>query len=345
MFCLEEIRECRKRSSNATLKQDLMHTTSDASRPLLKYVLSHGFGHLAHLGSGNGGVFKAMEILQAVISRFAWEWDQLCKLAQSVRPGIPWPDSDHDFMMYTLISFAPNALFRTFLDQSALAPREETNPLLYAVHFGKTDRARFLISRGANVNQRGLPVDKLAMVDSDMDDMDVDGSDSDNFDADTPQADSDDERKAMPVEVAVDHWNTEMVDLLLEQGSSIPDRLLTRVLKMHPHRFPLYIIHRLIRTAEFVKWAAPWDNRRLLEAFVEDDEDCEQTMDGDGLILTMKRLVQVGFGEMLLIVAVEKGCIPVVRTLLSISASMVSDVSVLSQTCGASSIGSYKINN
>ena len=339
-FCLEEMKECRNRSSNVTRERDLVLATSYASRPLLKYVLSHGFGHLGHLGSGNAAISKDMVTLQGEIRRHAWEWDRLCKLVPSIRSGIPWASSEHDFIMYTLVAFASNALFHTFLGRSTLTPREGTNPLIYAVHFGKLDHARALIFGGANVNDRGLVVDKLAAENLA---MDVDGSDADDSDSIPSTADSSDERKAMPIEVAVDHWHVEMVDLLLVQGSTIPDGLLTRVLRVEPHQFPLSIIHRLVRTAEFVQWAAtPWDNRRLLELFVEDEEYYEQIKSGDELMLATNGLVQAGCAEALLLVAVEKGCIPVIRTLLSMNTSLPSDMPLVSHLCGKSSIPMQK---
>ena len=348
MFCLGEMKDCRDRSSSATLEHDLILSTSDTSRPLLKYVLSDGFGHLAHLGTGNAGIFKVMETFQTVILRHTLEWDRMCKLVPSVRPGIAWPGSEHDFTMYTLLAFGSDPLFHTFLDHSVFAPREGTNPLVYAAQFGKIDHARALILWGANVNHQGLLVDKLAVGNSDADDADADKSDTDidDLDSDTPNADSSSERKAMPVEVAVDHWHGEMFDLLLAQGSTIPDGLLTRVLRVHPHRFPLYIIRRLLQTAELAKWAvAPGENRRLLEAFVEDEEDCDQTFRGNDLMLSTRRLVDLGYGETLLLVAVEKGCIAVVRALFSINASVASDVSSPSQSHGGPSIQLYKKMN
>ena len=334
-FCLEDMKECRNRSCNATREPDLMLATSCASRPLLKYVLSDGFSHLAHLGSGNATISKDMVTLQEEIRQHASEWDRLCRLVPSTHSGIPWPSSEHDFIMYTLVAFASNALFHTFLGRSTLTPREGTNPLIYAVHFGKLDHARALILGGANVNDRGLVVDKLAAENSA---MDVDGSDADDSDSTPSTADSSDERKAMPIEVAVDHWHAEMVDLLLVQGSTIPDGLLTRVLGVEPHQFPLSIIHRLVQTAEFVQWAvASWDNRRLLEAFVEDEEYYEQIKGKDELTFATNGLVQAGCAEELLLVAVEKGCIPVIRTLLSMNTCLPSDIPSASHPFGKSS--------
>ncbi|KAH0839350.1 hypothetical protein J3R83DRAFT_32 [Lanmaoa asiatica] len=294
-FCLEEMKEYRDQSPNVTQERNLM-LTSYTSRPLLNYVLSDGFSHLSHLGSGNAGIFTDMETLQVVIRRHAWEWDQMCKSVPLIRSGTSWPSSEHDFTMYTLVAFASDALFHTFLDRPTLTPREGTNPLVYAAHFGKTDHARALIMRGTDVNHRGLVVDKLAADDSDMDDMYVDGPDADDSDLDTSIVDYSNERKAIPIQVAVDHWHAETLGLFLTQGT------------------------------EFVKWAVtPWDNRRLLEAFVEDEEEYEKMKGGDETTFAIRRLVQVGCAETLL-VAVGKGCLPVVRTLLSMITSFPSDI-------------------
>ena len=318
VFCLEEMKESRERSSILTRERDLRLTTSYGSRPLLKYVLSDGFSHIVHLGPSNTGIFKDIEAFRAIIRRYTWEWDRMCNLVPSIRTGVPWPTSEHDFTFYTLVVFASNSLFQIFLRHTPLNPRDGTNPLVYAAHFGKTDHARLLISHGADVNHRGLIVD-----DSDKDCSDADSFSGDESDEDVSDSDDSDGRgsgdpSAIPLEVAVDHWHAMMVDLLLAGGSAVPARLLTRVLGEQPHEFPLYIIKRLLQTAEFVKWAAtPWDNRRLLEALVDDGEDHEQVE----LTSAIRRLVQVGCAETLLLVAVERGCIPVVKTLFSVDTS------------------------
>ncbi|KAG6375336.1 ankyrin repeat-containing domain protein [Boletus reticuloceps] len=316
------MKECRYRSSNTTWERDLVVTTSCTSRPLLKYVLSDGFSHLTHLGAANAGIFKDIEMLQEDIYRHNLQWERMCKLVPSTRSGIPWPTSDHDLMMYILVGFASDALFHTFIDRSARTLKEGTNPLVYAAHFGKTDHAKALILRGANVNHWGLAVDEMGADDSDENDTDMDGLDGDDVDSDTSIADCSDARKVMPIQAAVDHWHTEMLDLLLAHGSTIPDRLLTRVLSVQPHRFPLYIIRRLLQTAEFITWAAtPWDNRRLLEAVFDDEDSYEQINGGDELELVTMGLVQAGCAETLLLNAVEMGCIPVIRTLVSMNTS------------------------
>ena len=95
----------------------------------------------------------------------------------------------------------------------------------------------------------------------------------------------------------------------------------------------------ILQTAEFVKWAAaPWDNRRLLEAVVEDEEDYDQINGGDELMPATRALVQVGCTETLLLAAVEKGCIPVIRTLLLVNTSLTTDIPSASQPHGRSSV-------
>ena len=309
-FCLEEMRESKNRSSILAREQDLRVTTSYASRPLLRYVLSDGLNHLAHLGSDNAGIFKDIETLQAITHRYAWEWDRMRKLVPSIRTGAPWPTLEHDFILYTLVVFASDALFETLVQRNRLSPQEGTNPLVYAAHFGKIGHARVLISQSADVNHTGLVVN----------DLDTDDPDVDNV--------------AAPLEVAIDRWNPEIADLLLAHGSVVPDRLLARVLGEQPHNFPLYIINRLLQTSEFLKWSInPWENRGLLEALVDDAEDHGQVDGGDTVALALKRLVEVGCAETLLLVAVEKGCISIVEALLSMNTSS-SDLSSASHTHG-----------
>ncbi|KAG8219058.1 hypothetical protein J3R82DRAFT_4814 [Butyriboletus roseoflavus] len=108
-------------------------------------------------------------------------------------------------------------------------------------------------------------------------------------------------------------------DILLH---AVPGGLLTRVLRVQPHQFTLFIIHRLVQTAEFVEWAvAPWGNERLLETFVEDEEYYEQIKGGDELMLATRAFSQASCAEVLFLVAVETGCIAVIRTLLSMNTS------------------------
>ena len=309
-----------------------MLTTSQGSRPLLTYVLSYGFSHLSHLGLDNTAIFEDIESLQGVVRQHNWGWDRMCGWVPSVRSGIPWPTSEHDVVVYTLVAFGSEALFRTFVRRAAITPMEGTNPLVYAAYFGKTEHARLLISQGVDINLRGLNVGAMVTDSSDTDAMDVDELDESGSD---PNVSHVRDGKAIPLEVAVDHWHAETVDLLLAQGSIVPDRLLARVLGEHSHDFPLYIINRLLQTVEFAKWSiALWENRGLMEALIDDAEDHGQVDGRQELLLASRRLVEVGCAETLLILAVEKGCVSIVEVLLSMNISSDSDLSPVPHTHG-----------
>ena len=340
-ICLEQMKEERDRSSSITWGQHTILTTFQGSRPLLKYVLSYGFSHLSHLGPENSGIFEDIEDLQVRIRRHNREWDRMCGLIPSARLGILWPTSEHDITLYILIAFGSHALFQTFVGRTTLMPREGTNPLVYAAHLGKTEHARILISRGVDLNLRGLMVEPMVTNDSDVGIMVVDRLDEDSANINLGVGDC----KTIPLEVAVDRWHAEIVDLLLAHGCIVPDRLLARVLGEQPHNFPFYIINRLLKTPKFVKWAiSPWENRGLLEALVDDAEDDGQVDGREDLARATRRLAEVGCGEALLLLAVEKGCISVVEVLLSMDASSASNLSPASQIHSGSLIRIHEID-
>ncbi|KAH0828820.1 ankyrin repeat-containing domain protein [Lanmaoa asiatica] len=258
----------------------------------------------------------------------------MCKLLPSNRYGVPWPTSEHDFTFYTLVAFSSDALFQAFVRHTTLKPTDGTNPLVYTAYFGKTEHARVLISRGADVNHPGLVVDDIDTDSSAGDGTGTDESDEDNSDADTENSDVGNtaDRRAMPLEVAVEHWHAEMIDLLLAEGSIVPDQLLMRVLTKQPDEYPLYIIKRLLQTAAFEEWAVTsWNNQHLLEAIVEcEGDDPEQNGVGD-LVMCVQRLVEVGCaqnisGETILHIAAEKGCIHAVKRLLSTNTILPLDI-------------------
>ena len=113
-------------------------------------------------------------------------------------------------------------------------------------------------------------------------------------------------------------------------GCTVPNRLLARVLAQHPHDFPLNIINSLLQTPKFAQWAiSPWENQGLLEALVDHAEDDGQADGREDLARATRRLVEVGCGETLFLLAVEKGCISIIEALLSMSTSSPSDLSGL----------------
>ena len=322
VFCLDQMRESKDKSSILTREQDPSRTTLCASRPLSRYVLSDGFNHLAYLGPANAGIFKDMETLRALIRRRSKEWNRMCKQVPFIRTGVPWPTLEHDFMFYILVAFASDALLQTFVHHTGLTTQEGINPLVYAAHFVKNEHARVLISQGASVNHPGLIIGNLDTDDPDMDNM------------------------AVPLEIAVSSWNVELIDSFLAQRCIVPDRLLAHVLEERPQDFPLSIVNRLLKTAEFAKWSitTPWENRRLLETLVDDVEDHGQ-VDGGEWITAARILVDVGCAEALLPVAIAKGCTAVIEALLSMDTSSASDVSsVASHTHGASLVQVHGID-
>ncbi|KAF9224620.1 ankyrin [Gyrodon lividus] len=232
--------------------------TRRLSQTLLSYALSHGFEHLADLGPGNDLVFDDMMALQADIRRHHSKWKKIRDMF-SIGHTLHWSDLKQDFMFYTLIRFAPVTLLERFLDHAIRMPKDGTNPLLYAASFNKTQHARILLSRGISMNNDGWVVD---------------GS-----------------RRALPLEVAVECRHDELVDLLLAEGSRVPERLFDIALSPNK-RVPLRIVKSLLRTDEFAEWVTTCqDERSLLHEilhwnFAEEAEDI--------IVDITRRLVQVG---------------------------------------------------
>ena len=229
------------------------------SQELLGYVFTDGFNHLAYLGSANHVALKDMVTLQSDIHRHPAAWEGIRRMSQRYNRSVPWPGSEHDFMLYTLTTFASDLLLQAFLGPSRriLKPKYQTNPLVYAAHFGKPKHARLLLSCGAKINEKGLVIDAS--------------------------------RQALPLEVAVSRQHDAMADLLLSTGSIVPKQLFTLPTN---HNFPIRIARRLLQTDEFVEWAAQPGNRlpapvglleRRLPLVYERD-----------IIIMIRRLVQVG---------------------------------------------------
>jgi ankyrin repeat protein len=229
------------------------------SQELLGYVFTDGFNHLAYLGSVNHVVLKDMATLQSDIQRHPAAWEVIRRMSQRYSRSVPWPGSEHDFMLYTLTTFASDLLLQVFLGPSrrVLKPKYQTNPLVYAAHFGKPQHARLLLSCGAKINEKGLVIDAS--------------------------------RLALPLEVAVSQQHDAMVDILLSTGSIVPEQLFALSTN---HNFPIRITRRLLQTDEFVEWVAQPGNRlpapvRLLE------RQLPLVYERD-IIIIIRRLVQVG---------------------------------------------------
>jgi hypothetical protein len=126
------------------------------------------------------------------IQRYPDAWEVICQMSRRYNLRSRGQARKHDFMLYILTAFASDSLLHAFLGPShrVLKPKYQTNPLVYAAHFGKPQHAQLLLSRGAKVNERGLVVDAS--------------------------------RQALPLEVAVSRRHDAMVDLLLSAGSMVP---------------------------------------------------------------------------------------------------------------------------
>ncbi|KIJ18463.1 hypothetical protein PAXINDRAFT_167065, partial [Paxillus involutus ATCC 200175] len=147
-----------------------------------------------------------------------------------------WLDVKHDFMLYTLVRFASVSLLERYLADPALLPSAGTNPLIYAVHFGKAHHAQILLSRGAKVNGIGWLVR---------------GS-----------------RQVLPLTFAVEEGAVELVDLLLAAGSRVPEQLFE--VSIQPAGAPLGIIRSLFQSDEFVEWAIKsGDTQSLLHTLLQ----------------------------------------------------------------------------
>ena len=194
------------------------------SFPMLSYVLSFGFNHLA-LGSPRSTVIlEALQSLGADIRHYPSHWDRLCELREEVLGACypPWPTSRHDFVPYILIAYSSPRLLELLLFSSRpLKPRPGTNPLVYAADLGKIEHAMALLASGVDINQQGLVVD--------------------------------DSHHASPLEVAIDLGEDVLVGELLQRGCLVTWKLLSTAVCMP--WCSTRVLVRLMQTDEFVEWA------------------------------------------------------------------------------------------
>ncbi|KAI9568266.1 hypothetical protein HD554DRAFT_791948 [Boletus coccyginus] len=139
--------------------------TDNESLPLRHYTFRHGFRHLACLESPNGAVMDGMIALRLDIERYPVQWRliMMWELATSDLPPPGCPSSElhsqHDFIIYILISSLPESFLRAFLRRAPFKVFGGTSPLIYATYFGKFEHARTLLSCGvSHVNGTGLDV-------------------------------------------------------------------------------------------------------------------------------------------------------------------------------------------
>lgn len=287
-------------SSNNAQQSRLHHTL--AGSPLLEYVLTKSFHHLPFLLPGNEAILGDMSVLESDLQQHPDEWEYLRKVASHARP---WPSMNHDFIIYTIIAFAPNWLLRVFLDRESLFRRLErhhgTNPLIYAAYFHAIDQARTLLFRGANLHSRGWLVN--------------------------------DSRQDLPLvsAVQVEAKSTEMLELFLEWRSPIPPDLFTD-LSSNASSYILPIIRRLLQTDEFVGWLEHHQEQHFsLLSFVPAELSL---VDEEDLAAVIWRLVQVGLdpgvpdsgGETVFHLASAKGYLSLVEYLVSIGVQLPNNI-------------------
>ena len=80
--------------------------------PMLSYVLSSGFSHLAYVDSESPIALEALRSLKSGVWHHPSHWNRLCELREEILewPFAPWPSSKHDFMLYVLIAYSPPGL-------------------------------------------------------------------------------------------------------------------------------------------------------------------------------------------------------------------------------------------
>ena len=202
------------------------------SFPMLSYVLSSGFSHLAHVDPGSAAVLEALQSLGLDVRHHPSHWGRLCELREGALawPYPPWPSSRHDFIPYILIAYSSPGLLKSFLSGGLpLKPRFGTNPLVYAADFRQIRHAMVLLASGADVNSRGLVVDES--------------------------------HYALPLEVAVDLGDDTVVGELLERGCAVPWELLATAVCMP--WCSTRVLLKLMQTNEFLEWAHEIGDEKL----------------------------------------------------------------------------------
>ena len=265
-----------------------------ASHPLLEYALRWGFEHLAYVNPHNREILLAIKDFQSGAEQHDLEWKQVCEEYHSL--PILHLGLQHDLALFILIGFAPEPLLRSFIGpgRTKLQPKDGTNPLIYAAHFYKIEHARTLLSRGADVNSRGWDIRESHQL--------------------------------LPLEVAIRSKDRAMVDLLLGEGSHVPQKLFVDALTgVHSLSFAAHIVSRLLQTDEFVEWATEvQDEETLLRALDQSRYFPFDHLSENDIDVIERRLVQLGykppprFDEASLRCAVSEGHISTVRRMLSL---------------------------
>ena len=216
------------------LKQEPSHGNLElwSCFPMLAYVFSSGFDHLAYVDSESPVALEALQSLGSDVRHHPSHWDRLCELREDILewPYAPWPSSKHGFALYILIAYSPPGLLRTFLSNShSSQPRIRTNPLVYAADLRKTEHAIVLLACGADVDARGLVID--------------------------------DSYRASPLEVAIDLGDDVLVGELLQRGCLVTSELLATAVCMP--WCSTRVLVKLLQTDEFAEWVLGIGDERL----------------------------------------------------------------------------------
>ena len=236
------------------------------SFPMLSYVLSSGFNHIAHIDPESIVVLEALRSLDSHIQQHPSHWDRLCEFREEdLRWPYPtWPSSRHDIVLYMLIAYSSHRLLHSFLLSSRRPwkPRLGTNPLVYAADLRKTRHAMILLAYGADMNLSSLVTD---------------GS-----------------HNRSPLEVAIDVGDDALVGELLRQGCVVTTEVLSTAICMP--WCSTRILARLVQTGEFVEWGKEIGHEELFRGVFNSARpnagDSRQT-DEDHVALA-RRLREIG---------------------------------------------------
>ena len=145
----EAVQSCMRYISAFIKQAPFRRNVASESWPMLSYVFSSGFNHLAHIDSESTVVLDALKSLGSDVRHHPSHWNRLCQLREEDFPLSypPWPSSRHDFVSYILSAYASIRLFRTFLSgHRPIKARIGTNPLVYAADLRKDRKSTRLNS-------------------------------------------------------------------------------------------------------------------------------------------------------------------------------------------------------
>ena len=234
-------------------------------RPLLDYVFSCGFDHLIHLEPTNEDILNSMATLQSEIQKHPSQWRCMCALASSYDPYKSWLTPVHDFIICVLISKFPESFLQGFLSYCPPRAKYDSNPLVHSVCLNKIGHARVLLSHGVDANSVGWDLDKVQS----------------SFNS--------------PLEAALRRKNSEMVDLLLQEGSAaIPQKIYSTMFDGDHFEYPLHLILSLLQADEFVEWASQVQNAETLLLPLDRDRYRPRRAKEKDLLAVTRRLVRIG---------------------------------------------------